>query len=139
MRERRFDLGWTQAPLTAAMAAGPEDVARWEQASRGTSTDTEIAVCLMSDDGPADPFGGSGPKPRPRPTAETPPATPAVPRRSSPGILFPGSSPAVVYSSGPLIGDAPGFAIGRLARTFAVLVALGVVLWWAFGRLGTVL
>jgi hypothetical protein len=53
--------------------------------------------------------------------------------------VFPEYTQAVVYSSGPLPVTAPGLTLGRFTRTSAVLIALGVVLWWAFGQLGTVL
>lgn len=61
---------------------------------------------------------------------------PAVIRPAPTGVVFPGYSPAVVYSSGPLDGRSPGPSTARVALTSAALLALGGVLWWALGQLG---
>jgi hypothetical protein len=52
-------------------------------------------------------------------------------------VVFPGSAPVVVYSSGPLESESANPSIGRILLTSAVLLALGAVLWWALGQLGT--
>ena len=169
IRERRFDLGWTQARLAAAMGVRPSDITRWErgdslppaatvrlaarvlgaspelarlwleevgEAPSRTTAEREISVRLMSDEPPADPCGTGGGPLRTRPAPQPDPTPFVTTPAAAPGVVFPGYSPTVVYSSGPLAVEGAGAAIGRFARTSAVLVALGAVLWWALSQLG---
>jgi transcriptional regulator with XRE-family HTH domain len=173
LRERRFDLGWTQARLAAVLGVRPSDVARWErdeslppastiraaaralgaspelarswleevgQAPALATAVREISVRLLTSPPAADPFQGSilGPKAigssiEPRQKTE-PPGRPALIR---PGVVFPGRSEAMVYSSAPLDSEAPAPSMGRMLLTSAALLALGAVLWWALGQLGS--
>lgn len=172
MRARRFDLGWTQARLAAALGVRPSEVARWEReeslppaatiraAARvlGASPESarswleevgeaptpaaatrEIPVGLPASVLPADPFQVPPPASpaADRPVGATRRVKPPVVRPAPTGVVFPGSAPVVVYSSGPLESEPSGPSMGRMLLTSAVLVALGAVLWWAFGQLGT--
>lgn len=49
LRERRFELGWTQARLAAAIGARTSDVTRWERGDSLPSTSTVRAVARVLD------------------------------------------------------------------------------------------
>ncbi|MDP2623419.1 MAG: helix-turn-helix transcriptional regulator [Actinomycetota bacterium] len=172
LRQRRFDLGWTQGRLAAAMGVPPSDIARWERgeslpslatirvaarvlgtrperariwleqegeaASAASTAGGEHMVHLETYDPPADPFERLGVR-KTKPPQRRDPGSAEPARGARSGLVFPEYTQAVVYSSGPLPVTAPGLTLGRFTRTSAVLIALGVVLWWAFGQLGTVL
>lgn len=170
LRERRFDLGWTQARLAASLGVRPSDVARWERAESlppaatiraaarvlgaspelarswleevgeaPSSTVREISVQLLGSGLPADPFQEStGARQKVEvPVEAKAPDKPVMVRQTPTGVVFPGRAEAVVYSSAPLDPAASAPSTVRVTLTAAALVALGAVLWWAFGQLGT--
>jgi hypothetical protein len=127
------------------LGASPELARSWleEVGEAPAATVGEISVRLLTSVLPADPF--HGPAAAPQATQEIidlrdKPAAPekiVVVRPTPTGVVFPGRAEAVVYSSGPLDPAASAPSAGRVALTSAALVALGAVLWWAFGQLGT--
>ena len=108
-----------------------------------TSGEREVSILLLAGDAPADPFRDPAlvvdlTSPRP-PTRSILPS--AAPRPSVPVAysVFPEPGSGIhVYSTAP---SEPMHQVQRMDRrrrlvTTIALIALGLVLWWAFGQLG---
>lgn len=144
--------------VDSAVALDWLDLTGVDQEIRGDGR--EVAILLLSDDAPADPFGGPPvvvdltsrvravkPTPRtaspaPAPTRHSPlsdmtPRSVSVPATAS---VFPEPGGTVyVYSNS--VPEPPdrvrGITRRRRLVTVVALAALGLVLWWAFGELGS--
>jgi len=110
----------------------------------GATAGREVSIQLLSGDAPADPFGDHSvvvDLTEPTRLPRLVPPLPAPPRKVVPmAVVFPEpGSPVYVYS------DSVAEPIQRVRRTnrrrlvvtTLALIGLGLVLWWAFGELGS--
>jgi len=166
LRERRFELGWTQARLAAAVGARISDVTSWERGeslppastllavARAIGVGAETACTWLEEVGEAPPADVG--EVRVRLVPEHAPPDPFAPLGASPwgrlaepvpadmwptdggsGVVFPTFAPAVVYSANPLSPRGRRSDVGRMVRTATALAALAAALWWAVGQLGS--